>query len=144
MSAARYRAWRFVLPGVQEGAQAAGLGVSAPGGIAMVEEDASVRQAILLLLGTRPGERVMRPDYGCDLFRLVFAPNDDTTAGLAIHYARQALVRWEPRIELARLDANANPDHPSRLDLVLEYRLRSNRQWDRIDLAFDLHAGGVS
>ena len=41
----------------------------------------------------------MRPGYGCHLFRLAFAPNDDTTAGLAIHYVRQALERWEPRIE---------------------------------------------
>ena len=67
--------------------------------------EASVRQAILLLLSTRPGERVMRPTYGCDLHRLVFSPNDDTTAGLAIHYVRQALERWEPRIEVIRLDA---------------------------------------
>ena len=42
----------------------------------------------------------MRPDYGCELHRLVFSPNDDTTAGLAIHYVRRALERWEPRVEV--------------------------------------------
>ena len=49
----------------------------------MVQYNDSIRQAILLLFSTRPGERVMRPDYGCDIHRLVFSPNDDTTAGLA-------------------------------------------------------------
>ena len=56
---------------------------SARGRLAMVEGNAAVRQAIQMLLSTAPGERVMRPGYGCDLQRLVFAPNDDTTAGLA-------------------------------------------------------------
>jgi len=46
------------------------------------------------------GERVLRPEYGCDLHRLVFSPNDATTAGLAVHYVRAALLRWEPRIEI--------------------------------------------
>ena len=62
-----------------------------PAALATVEGDDAVRQAILLLLTTRPGERVMRRTYGSLLHRLVFAPNDDTTAGLAIHYVRQAL-----------------------------------------------------
>jgi hypothetical protein len=56
----------------------------------MVAEQAAVRQSILLLLTTVPGERVMRPDYGCDLQKLVFSPNDATTHGLAIHYVRRA------------------------------------------------------
>ncbi len=56
------------------------------GRVATVSGDASVRQSLMLLLATLPGERVMRPDYGCPLHRIVFAPNDATTAGLAIHY----------------------------------------------------------
>lgn len=144
MSGARYRAWRFVFPELQEGELASGLGLSPGGGAAMVDEAASVRQAILLLLATRPGERVMRPDYGCDLFKLVFAPGDNTTAGLAMHYVRAALARWEPRIDIAELDANVHPDHPSRLDIVLQYRLRMTRQWDQAAFALDLQAGGLS
>ena len=53
----------------------------------------AVRQSILMLLSTRPGERVMPPDYGCPIHRLVFSPNDATTAGLAIHYVRHSLLR---------------------------------------------------
>ncbi len=78
------------------------------GGVAMIADDAAVRQSIILLLTTIPGERVMRPDYGCPLHRLMFAPNDATTAGLAIHYIRQALERWERRIDVLRLDAGAS------------------------------------
>lgn len=144
MSAARYRAWRFVFPGLQQGELACGLGLSPRGGVAMVDEAASVRQAILLLLGTRPGERVMRPDYGCDLFKLAFAPADNTTAGLAMHYVREALARWEPRIDIAELDANVNPDFPSRLDIELHYRLRMTRQWDQAGFALNLQDGGSS
>ena len=105
MNRARYRAWRFVHPDFDIDQSAVGLRISNTGAIEMVEAGASVRQAILLLLSTRPGERVMRPTYGCDLHRLVFSPNDDTTAGLAIHYVRQALDLWEPRIDVIRLDA---------------------------------------
>ena len=68
MNAPRYRAWRFLHPDLDlVGIAPGGLRLSPSGGIAMVQEEASVRQAILLLLSTSPGERVMRPDYGCEL-----------------------------------------------------------------------------
>jgi phage baseplate assembly protein W len=106
--------------------------------MSMVSERASIRQAILLLVSTRPGERVMRPDYGCDLHRLLFSPNDATTAGLAVHYVRQALLRWEPRIEIVRLDAGSDEGDPGRLLITLQYRLRATRELDRLDYAVQL------
>ena len=130
MARPRYRAWHFVHPDFDEGAD--GLRLSAKGGIQMIEALLSVRQSILLLLTTRPGERVMRPEYGCHIGRVVFSPNDDTSAGLAMHYVRQALERWEPRIEILRLDAGRNPDDSARMDIVLEYRLRSTQHSDRL------------
>ncbi len=98
-----------------------GMRLSAKHAISLVYHEASVRQAILILLTTRPGERVMRPQYGCMLHTLAFAPNDDTTAGLAIHYVRQALDLWEPRIRIARLDAGRNPETGEILNIYLEY-----------------------
>src|SRR5579862_1340961 len=98
----RYRAWRFVYANEDTTNKPAGLVLSARGGIAMVEDHESIRQSILLLLSTMPGERVMRPTYGCQLYRLVFSPNDETTAGLAIHYVKQALDLWEPRVEVLK------------------------------------------
>ncbi len=130
MAQPRYRAWHFVHPDFDEGAS--GLRLSTQGGIEMIEDHLSVRQAILLLLTTRPGERLMRPEYGCHIGRVVFSPNDNTTAGLAMHYVRQALERWEPRIDILRLDAGPNPDDPARMDIVLEYRVRSTQQSERL------------
>jgi phage baseplate assembly protein W len=140
MSTTRYRAWRFSDPGFVQSGKPVGLCVSNRGGIEMVEGQLSVRQAILLLLATRPGERLMRPHYGCNLHHLVFSPNDDTTAGLAIHYVRQAIERWEPRVEVIRLDA-ARPEggtEPGRLEIYLEYRVRATLQTERLAYAFDL------
>ena len=138
MAAPLYRAWRFLHPDFDLTVGEAGLHVSRTGGIDLVAEHASVRQAILLLLTTTPGERLMRPDYGCDLHRLVFAPNDATTHGLAIHYVRQALQRWEPRIDILRLDANSSEADPGRMDILLEYRMRRTLHRDTLVVPVNL------
>jgi phage baseplate assembly protein W len=104
----------------------AGLVVTATGAVSMIEGDAAIHQAIMMLLATTPGERLMRPDYGSQLRRLVFAPNDQTTAGLAIHYVRQAIERWEPRVEIVELDAVVDPVRPAQLTVVLRYRVRAS------------------
>ncbi|ANE57826.1 hypothetical protein AYM39_17345 [Methylomonas sp. DH-1] len=118
-----------------------GLEISAGGGIRMVSEDLSVRQAILMLLTTVPGERVMRPEYGCSLDKLAFMPNDATTHGLAIHFVRQALERWERRIEILKLDAGSNPDDPTRIDIFLDYRVRRTLGRDQLLFGYPLVAG---
>ena len=139
----RHRAWRFLHPDLDVPEAVAGLAISARGAIEMVDGDASVRQSLVLLLSTRPGERVMRPQYGCDLHRLVFAPNDDTTAGLAIHYVRRAVERWEPRVEIVSLDAGQNPERPELLDILLEYRVRATQHEDQVAFSVNLMEGEV-
>lgn len=138
MSAPRYRGIRFTDPDAAVAGKTVGLTVSNRGGIEMLEGQDSVRQAILMLLATRPGERVMRPNYGCNLHRLVFAPNNDTTAGLAIHYVRQAMERWEPRVELTHLDAFRSEASPGLLEIYFEYRVRATLQTEKLAYAFDL------
>jgi Bacteriophage baseplate protein W len=143
------RAFRFVHPdldlpaGVPDpsGAvpiQLGGLRLGPRGGLAMVSGDDSVRQAVLLLLSTRPGERVMRPAYGCDLNSLVFAPNDDTTAALAIHHVRRALLQWEPRVDILTLDAQRDPGQGNTLLIILKYQVRTTHQVEEMQLALDL------
>jgi len=134
----RYRAWRFLHPDLDAADGFAGLQVSPRGGIEMVEEHESVRQAIFLLLSTIPGERVMRPEYGCLIHNLIFGPNDDTTAGLAIHYVRRAIERWEPRVELLSVDAGPNPLVPEQLDVTLEYRVRATQRVEAMAFALSL------
>jgi len=141
MSAAHYRAWKFTNPDTAPAEKPVGLTISNRGTVEMVEGNAAVRQAILMLLATRPGERVMRPNYGCNLHRLVFSPNDDTTAGLAIHYVRQAIERWEPRVDIVTLDASRSDASPGLLELTLEYRVRATLQTERFAYVFDLTGG---
>lgn len=143
MTAARYRAAAFVHPDFDLMLGSPGLRVTPAGRLATVSEAASVRQALLLLLSTRPGERVNRPDYGCHLFRLAFAPADDTTAGLAIHYVSRAIARWERRITVVSLDASRAPEDPSLLEVRLRYRVRSNQQEDEFAVVVPVDTGGT-
>ncbi|MBX3628407.1 MAG: GPW/gp25 family protein [Nitrosomonas sp.] len=131
-------AWRFNHP--DSGAQGTGMGlyVEPSGKIAMTSSRAAIRQSILLLMSTIPGERVMRPQYGCDLHQLAFMPNDATTHGLAIHYVRTALERWEPRIDIIHIDANTNADDPSLMDITLKYRIRKLKQPEQLIIAYHL------
>jgi phage baseplate assembly protein W len=137
MTSLRYRGLQFLHPVLDPGG-VGGLQISLHGGLSMVEEANSVRQAILMLLSTFPGERVMRPRYGCNLQQLLFSPNDNTTAGLAIHIVRQALAQWEPRVEIVRIDANANPDDAARMDIQLKYRLRSGGDQQQLQYSINL------
>lgn len=140
MTTARYRAIRFEHPALATDDEPEGLGV-ADHRLRTVAGDASVRQAILLLLSTRPGERVMLPTYGCDLHTLVFQPNDDTTAGLAAHFVRRALERWEPRIELLSVEAWRDREDDARLAITVEYRVRATQRRERLELPFSLEGG---
>lgn len=129
-------ALRFVISDASP--EAGGLVVSALGSPQTVFADASVRQAIRLLLRTRPGERVMRPEYGCDLFRLIFSPNDETTAGLAIHFVREAVERWEPRVRIVRIDAGADAERPEVLSISLQYTVIATGSADDLTLNITL------
>lgn len=141
-----YRAFRFIhpdldLPADPSGgisAERSGLQLGPRGSLAMVSGDDSIRQAVLLLLSTRPGERIMRPNYGCHLNQLVFAPNDDTTAAIAIHHVRRALLQWEPRIDILTLDAYRDPDQANTLLISLKYQVRTTQQVEEMQLSLDL------
>ena len=127
-----YRSFRFVHPTHDAAQGEPGMRVDGSGQLEVVTGAAAIRQSILLLISTSPGERVMRPDYGCSLDHLMFAPNDETTAGIAIHYVCRALERWEPRIELLRATAEADPSHAEQLIITVEYVVRSSLVRDRL------------
>jgi uncharacterized protein len=141
VSGTRHRALRLVLPGLDDGERPPGLQHGARGQLLTVTGSESVRQALLLLLLTQPGERVNRPDYGCHLNRVLFAPADDTTAGLAIHYVRRAVLRWENRVELLDVDAVVSPESPERLDVSLSYRVHATGDVDTLEIEVPLTAG---
>ncbi|MCA4135435.1 GPW/gp25 family protein [Arthrobacter sp. M4] len=144
MSAPRYRSVAFIHPDFDASAGLPGLRVTPAGRLAEVTDAASVRQALLLLLSTRPGERVNRPNYGCHLFRLAFAPADDTTAGLAIHYVARAVEQWEPRITVLALDAFRPEDDPSLLEVRLRYRVKTTQREDQLAITLPVASGGAA
>jgi len=100
-------------------------GVDARGRIALARHEQDVEQAIRLILLTPKGQRVMRPEFGCQIHDLIFAPNDATTAGLAVYYVQEALGMWEPRIEVQEVNALPDPDNDPRLLIEIRYRIRA-------------------
>ena len=102
------------------------VGTSSRGGIAMAAGEADIEQAIRVILETAPGERVMRPEFGCGLHRLVFAPNSPSTAGLVAYHVREALGRWEPRITVETVEVAPDPERAAVLLITIRYRIRSS------------------
>jgi phage baseplate assembly protein W len=99
--------------------------IDSQGGVALVHEEADIREAIINILQTAPGERVMRPEYGCGIHDLIFAPMNARTMGLIIRYVQQALGRWEPRIEVPDVEVEVDPDEDSRVLIQVRYRVKS-------------------
>jgi len=124
------RGWAFPV------AIATGADVS----IAEYEED--VREAILIVLQTEPGERVMRPDFGTGLRALVFEPINTTTIALAKHRVERALVTWEPRIDQIGVTIAADPPQ-GRLDITIRYRVRRTNTFYNLVYPFYMREGNV-
>jgi phage baseplate assembly protein W len=94
------------------------------GRIALARYEESIRQAVWIILGTAPGERAMRPDFGCGIHDLVFAVNSAATASRVATEVRQALLRWEPRIEV--LDTRVSAGGNGEVLLVrIDYRVQA-------------------
>lgn len=97
------------------------VAVNLNGGVSSSVLEENVRQSIFIILGTAPGERLMRPDFGCRIHDLMFAPNTDITAARAEVYCEEAIYKYEPRIDKVTCRAGANSDAPNRLDVKIEY-----------------------
>src|SRR5262249_30633263 len=91
------------------------VGLDARGRFALARQERDIEEAICMILLTRKGQRVMRPEFGCQIHDLIFAPNDSTTAGLADYYVREALTMWEPRIEVHDVIVAPDPRDSARL-----------------------------
>lgn len=91
----------------------------------MAEDDADIRQAIRIILGTALGERVMRPDFGCRIHELIFWPANQETATLAERYVREALLRWEPRIRIESIVATPGGSRYGEIQIEISYEIKS-------------------
>lgn len=98
----------------------------ATGRIALVSRIQEVEESIRLILGTAPGERPMRPEFGCGIHEFVFAPADSATAGRIAYEVRKALERWEPRITLADVVISFDPVESNALYIDVQYSIRGS------------------
>jgi phage baseplate assembly protein W len=112
-------------------------GVAPTGGVAMVDQELEIEQAIRIILGTAPGERPMRPEFGCGIHDYVFAPADGDTAGRIAHEVRVALNRWEPRIEVIDVVVAYDTVTEGLLYLDVRYTIRSSN--DQRNLVFPFY-----
>lgn len=112
------------------------------GGIALSCHEESIKESIRIILGTSKGERLMRPDFGCGIHNLVFAPVNTSTEGLIIHHIREALILFEPRLELLKVDVSKDEVDIGKLLINIDYKvIRTNNIFNLV-YPFYLHERG--
>jgi phage baseplate assembly protein W len=113
---------------------------NAAGEVATSAYEEDVREAIRIILGTNPGERIMRPDFGAGLQALAFEPINTTTMALAKHRVEEALILWEPRIDNIGVEVSADPP-VGRLTINIRYRVRATNTFYNLVYPFYLLEG---
>jgi phage baseplate assembly protein W len=99
--------------------------IDAHGRVALARQERDIEEAIHIILLTQKGQRMMRPEFGCQIHDLIFAPNNATTAGLAAYYVEDALGMWEPRIRVLEVQARPDPENLGRLLIGIRYEIKA-------------------
>jgi phage baseplate assembly protein W len=111
------------------------------GRIALSEFEQDIEESIRIIIATAPGERLMRPDFGCGIHRLVFDTISRATVGLFESRVREALVKWEARIEILALDISTREASNGKLEILLKYRVRETNNEFNLVFPFYLEEG---
>jgi phage baseplate assembly protein W len=125
-----------------------GQGVAFPfqlnpaGRLALASGAADIEQSIRIILGTAPGERLMRPEFGCRAYELVFAPHDLATESLMIYFVKEALGRWEPRIQVTDVTIPDQPEHAHQGKMLVEIRYRIKATHDERSIVYPFYISG--
>lgn len=120
-----------------------GRGISFPlridetGAIAMSEGGDDINASLRVVLMTAPGERVMRPEFGCRIWELLFEPINANTIGMMIEAVKEAVGRWEPRIDLDEVHVEPDPDRDGAVVIRLDYTIRVTN--DQRNLVFPFY-----
>jgi phage baseplate assembly protein W len=113
------------------------VAINLTGGISSSAYEENVRESIFIILGTAPGERLMRPQFGCRVHDVMFWPNNHVTAALAEHYCEEALLKFEPRIRNVEVSANPSETEPNRLNIHVSYTVGESN--DRRNLVYPFY-----
>ena len=112
------------------------------GRVATAEYEDDIRQSILIILETSPGERVMRPNFGCGIHELVFTSVDTTAIQLIKSSVEEALRRWEARVEVIGVTVDEASTREGRLLVEIEYEVRKTNQVGNVVFPFYFQEGG--
>jgi phage baseplate assembly protein W len=113
------------------------------GEVATALFDDDIRQAIRIILGTNPGERRMRPDFGAGLVTFVFEPVNTTTMSLIETRVKESLIDWEPRIDVERVRVAQDGGQPNLLLIDVHYRVRATNAKANLVYPFYLEEGAT-
>lgn len=111
--------------------------IDATGSFALVTQEREIEESIRIIVATYPGERPMRPEFGCRIHDYVFAPMTSTTAGEMVYEVRIALERWEPRIDVD--DVLVGFDHEREGTIYVDVRYRIKDMNDPRNLVFPFY-----
>jgi len=117
--------------------------INGRGGLSYVSGEESIAEAIWVILSTPPRTRIMEPEFGCGIHNYVFAPNNPNTRALIAHEVTRALMRWEPRIDVLDVSADAEPEAPNTLFIRVDYRVRANNAAHNLVYPFYINEGLV-
>lgn len=117
--------------------------VDVKGNVGMSSYEKSIEESIRVILSTAPGERLMRPDFGCAINEILFSPNSPRTVALAKKYIEDAIVRWEPRVILKEVSGEFDPADPVRVNMHIEYEIRSVNTFFNMVYPFYLERGEI-
>jgi uncharacterized protein len=104
------------------------LGTDHRGAIALASGREDIEQALKLILGTAPGERPMRPEFGCEIHDFVFDTIDAATVGRIETAIRAAAARWEPRIDVTAIDFDLSRVNEGAVVITIGYLIRATNQ----------------
>jgi len=113
------------------------IATDATGRLALSQYEDDIREAIRIILLTAKGERVMRPDFGASLYDFVFESMSATTIGRVQAAVSDALIKWEPRIQVIGVSVKAEAGEIGKLLIDIEYRVRATN--NRFNLVFPFY-----
>src|SRR4051812_12318382 len=113
------------------------LRVDQSGAIALTSGEADIAGSLRMVLMTAPGERLMRPQFGCRIWDLLFEPVNANTLGLMAEAVRDAVSQWEPRVGIADLVVDPDERDSSRVLIRLTYLVKATN--DRRNLVFPFY-----
>lgn len=111
------------------------------GRLAMSELEQDIKESIRIIVTTAPGERLMRPDFGCGIHELVFAAINRVTLGMFESRIRQAIIKWEPRVEILKLEIGTAEVDRGKLDIQLTCLVRETNNEFNLVFPFYLTEG---